>query len=374
MLQSINELQQNIPLTVLHGPPEKLIPTIIKQLDIQAIYYMEDYTPYAIKRDLHIKNLVSVPIIQLPDAVLHAPTMYKAYKVFTPYYDLVRKKLIDKPSNFTSSMLSRCKKLPSIKGYLTVNHAGMINKIKAIIKRDTTLDLNLVQHGGRSLGIKLLNKFSLVCNRYSKTRDNLLDGTSRLSAHLKFGTLSIREVYYACLSREFRRQLYWRDFYLQVAYYFPEVFKGNYRYHIKWKYNKKHYLAWCNGKTGYNLVDAFMTELNTTGYMPNRGRMLVASFLTKILHLNWRLGEVYFASKLTDYDPANNNGGWQWCAGTGVDAQPYFRIFNPIAQEKKYDPDGEYVAKWLPGRAKNPIKPIVDYETERKVALTLFHK
>jgi deoxyribodipyrimidine photo-lyase len=169
----------------------------------------------------------------------------------------------------------------------------------------------------------------------------------------------------------FRKQLYWRDFYMQIGYHFPKVYGNNFKNNIKWINNEKHFDKWCKGKTGYDIVDACMNQLNKSGFMHNRGRMIVASFLTKILHIDWRWGERYFATRLTDYDPANNNGGWQWSAGTGVDAQPYFRIFNPYTQAEKFDPDGAYRKKWL---SRGHIDEIVDYSKEREKALTLILK
>ena len=230
----------------------------------------------------------------------------------------------------------------------------------------------LVQQGGRDAGLACLRSFQKRITSYKTTRNLLTSETSRLSPHLKFGTLSIREVYYECDVAYFRRELYWRDFFMQVSYHFPEVFKHNYRYKIRWSNNKEHLLAWQRGETGYNIVDAAMVQLNTTGFMHNRARMIVASFLTKILHIDWRLGEHYFATRLTDYDPSSNNGNWGWVAGVGVDAQPYYRIFNPYIQQKKFDPKGEYVKRWLGDR--KPIESIVDYEKERKRALTLIQK
>jgi deoxyribodipyrimidine photo-lyase len=161
---------------------------------------------------------------------------------------------------------------------------------------------------------------------------------------------------------------------MQIAYHFPNVFGNNFKHVIKWENNVSYFKKWCNGETGYPIVDACMKHMNETGFMPNRGRMIVASFLTKILHIDWRWGEQYFATRLTDYDPANNNGGWQWSAGTGVDAQPYFRIFNPFTQADKYDSDFIYRDRWLSNNWRDDAvskKYIVDYDVERVRALKL---
>ncbi len=183
-----------------------------------------------------------------------------------------------------------------------------------------------------------------------------MDATSRLSAHLKFGTCSVREVYYAIVQQlspehPLLRQLYWRDFFTHIAFHYPHVFGKAFhpQYdNLVWDNNRGHFQRWAEGTTGFPIVDAGMRELNATGFMHNRVRMIVASFLTKDLHISWRWGERYFAQHLVDYDPAVNNGNWQWAASTGCDAQPYFRIFNPWLQQQKFDPDCQYIYRWIP--------------------------
>ena len=186
-----------------------------------------------------------------------------------------------------------------------------------------------------------------------------LDG----AAYIKFGLLSIREVYLECklLKNELIDQLIWREFYFYIIYYFPDTLAKSQNFNkkfdfIKWNSSKKNFKRWCEGKTGYPIIDACMTELNTTGYMHNRGRLITSNFLNRILGLDWRLGEKYFAQKLTDYDPSVNNGNWQWAAGTGADAAPYFRIFNPILQGEKFDPDGLYTKYYIPELKNLPTK------------------
>ncbi len=224
-------------------------------------------------------------------------------------------------------------------------------------------------------------------------------GTTRLSAYLKFGLCSIREIHEAVskqlgILHPLIRQLYWRDFYIHIAFHFPHVFKRAFkpRYErIQWSYDSSLFQMWCEGKTGFPIVDAGMRQLNTTGWMHNRVRMIVASFLTKDLHIDWRWGERYFAERLVDYDPSVNNGNWQWAASTGADAQPYFRIFNPWRQQKRYDKECKYIKKWIPELSKvkaNIIhkwfkptnldseisypKPIVDHKEESQFAKELF--
>ena len=203
--------------------------------------------------------------------------------------------------------------------------------------------------------------------------------TTRLSPYLKFGVIGIREVARICIREKneaLLRELYWRDFYIQIGFHFPHVFGDNFKGNPKWKFNKKLFDAWCEGKTGIPIVDAGMRELNTTGYMHNRCRMIVSNVLTRLFHINWTYGELYFANKLTDYDPFSNNGGWQWSAGTGADAQPYYRIFNPYTQAKKFDPECLYIKKYVeelrnltPKEIFKITSDIFDYEKERKLAL-----
>jgi deoxyribodipyrimidine photo-lyase len=205
-------------------------------------------------------------------------------------------------------------------------------------------------------------------NHYSKTRDELSKQTSKLSAYIKFGCISIREVYKTFRSKhEFIRQLYWRDFYAGVLFSFPHVLgqalKPNYN-KIKWHHNENWFKNWCNGETGFPIVDAGMRQMNETGYMHNRARLIVMSFLIKILLIDWKHGEKYFATKLTDYDPASNNGNIQWVMGGGSDSQPYFRIFNPWSQQKEHDPSCEYIKTWIPELKDVDNKIILNWETE----------
>jgi len=220
-----------------------------------------------------------------------------------------------------------------------------------------------------------------IIKHYKEQRDYpAVEGTSRLSVHLRFGTISIRELAREAgkLNETFLNELTWRDFYQMILWHFPQVvgrsFKPEYD-NIKWRNNEKEFDAWCNGETGYPIVDAGMRELNVTGFMHNRLRMIVASFLTKHLLIDWRWGEAYFAKKLLDYDLAANNGGWQWAAGSGCDAAPYFRIFNPYLQTKRFDPDLKYIRKWVPEFEELTYpQPIVDHEFARKRCLEVYGK
>ena len=220
-----------------------------------------------------------------------------------------------------------------------------------------------------------------MIKQYKEKRDYpSIDGTSRLSVHLRFGTISIRELAREAdkLNETFLNELIWRDFYQMILWHFPHVVGGSFKPeydNIKWRNNDKEFDAWCEGQTGYPIVDAGMRELNETGFMHNRVRMIVASFLTKHLLIDWRWGEAYFAKKLLDFDLAANNGGWQWAAGSGCDAAPYFRIFNPYLQTKRFDPELKYIRKWVPEFEElTYTSPIVDHEFARKRCLDVYGK
>jgi deoxyribodipyrimidine photo-lyase len=311
----------------------------------------------------------------------------EAYLKFTPYFNQANKKKIDSPKIVRIKIDKINKKL---KHTINLNDA---------MKKFTKINNNLIVRGGRIEAIKVLKLALKNQKHYSKTRDNISYNTSLLSAYIKFGCLSIREIYKSFHSnRDFIRQLHWRDFYSQIIYFYPRVIgnslKENYD-KIKWHNSARLFKAWCDGKTGFPIVDAAMRQLNEIGWMHNRGRMIVSSFLTKILLIDWRLGERYFATKLVDYDPANNNGGWQWSAGTGADSQPYFRIFNPFLQSQTHDPDCEYIKRWIPELREVDndlihnwdkewnkedqhnttgiyIKPIVNYAEQKEKALKMY--
>jgi deoxyribodipyrimidine photo-lyase len=363
MLRSILDLKKEIPLTVDAGLPHEVCEKYIKSHKITHVGFNKDYTPFSIKRDKDITITAKkhgVEVISLHDACLNSPDDVKPYKVFTPYYIVASKIKVREPTPFKYKTV--LKKLST----KTVSLDPLLKEAEANIEE--------IFLGGRTEGLKQLKKFVKDRLTTYKNRDLMTYETSRLGAHLKFGTLSIREVYYSIKPKVeiFTRQLYWRDFYTQIGFYFPHVYGKNFKGSIKWSNSKAAFKKWCDGETGYDIVDAAMTQLNKTGFMHNRGRMIVASFLTKLLHIDWRWGEKYFATKLYDYDPANNNGGWQWSAGTGVDAQPYFRIFNPMSQQEKFDPDKEYIEKWLGKRG--TVAPIIDYKKEREAALKLYSK
>ena len=252
--------------------------------------------------------------------------------------------------------------------------------------------------GGRTSGMRVLTAALRTQAHYEKTRDHLIVETSRLSAYIKFGCVSIREVYHRFVSAfgqrsPLVRQLFWREFYAQILYANPTLLGRslNPRYdNIKWENDRTKFNAWKEGRTGFPVVDACMRQINATGYMHNRGRLIVACFLIKTLLIDWRWGEKYFATKLVDYDVASNSQNWLWVSGGGADSQPYFRIFSPWEQAKKCDPDAEYIKKWVPelkdvevsvihawntkGKYDVYPRPIVDYAVEKQKALKMYEK
>ncbi len=356
MQASLEELnaelnKKSTQLYLFKGNTASILDELIKQQSIQAIYSNRDYTPFARKRDEKIKTLCQKNEVQFSsynDALLTSPESIhkddgKPYTIYTPFFRKASQLNIPEPqSNPYKNYVSE-----KIKG-ASMNH---LNELE--VNRGS----NLLLKGGRKEGLKLIKSIKQLKN-YEELRNIPAkpQGTSHLSAHHKFGTVSIRETYQATLhflgpDSSFISELFWRDFFSHIAFHFPRVFEGCFHQkydQIPWENDKKKFKAWCEGKTGFPIIDAGMRELNETGYMHNRVRMIVASFLTKDLHVDWRWGEQYFARKLIDYDPAVNNGNWQWAASTGCDAQPYFRIFNPMLQHKHYDPDSEYTKKWVP--------------------------
>jgi deoxyribodipyrimidine photo-lyase len=355
MERSLHELDAELKkrgsaLSILHGQAEAVLDTILKHTQVDAVFCNYDYTPFALSRDKKLEKVCAqykVPFYQSHDLLLHAPEEVlkadgKPYTIFTPFY----KKACTLPlqdvdlyhgGSLTPHVLEHSLDHRTIETLLAVEHNDSIQV-----------------RGGRTEGLYLLKKIKSLGD-YKKNRDQLAAQTTHLSAHLKFGTLSVREVYafikdHISHAEVLLRQLYWRDFFTHIAYHFPRVFGHafNERYDaLQWNSTKEHFERWCTGTTGFPIVDAGMRQLNATGYMHNRARMIVASFLTKDLHIDWRWGERYFAQQLVDYDPAVNNGSWQWAASTGCDAQPYFRIFNPWLQQKKFDPECRYIQQWV---------------------------
>jgi deoxyribodipyrimidine photo-lyase len=397
MIESLKDLETEIKnnggkLYFFYEDNIKVIKKCIDELNINAVGFNLDITPYAKKRDDEIIKLckkMEIETLTDYDYYLLEPDEITTgggdpYQKYTPFYDKASKKKIKTPEN--KKKINFKKTSSSLSNRIELNEA---------MKKFTKINKEILMHGGRKEAVKTLKTAVKTQKKYDKTRNNLSTNTSLLSPYIKFGCVSIREVYYTFKgNKAFLKQLYWRDFYAQILNNFPHVLKKSLKENyddVKWKYNKKYLDAWKNGETGFPVVDACMREMNHTGWMHNRGRLIVASFLVKTLLLNWREGELYFAQKLIDYDVPNNNGNWGWVSGTGADSQPYFRIFNPSSQSEKHDPDCKYIKKWLPELKNVPNedvhnweeayedykdikypKPIVDYKEQKEKALKMY--
>ncbi len=396
MIESLNELVQELKdhdgkLYFFYGKAHEVVENICKMGLIDAIFFNQDYTPFSKQRDDAIVKVAArydVSCMIFDDLLLHLPTDVlkkngEPYSVFTPFYKNAQKLMVNEAHQFRYN------------NFYTQKIDGSYHNIPPQVTWQENKNIHV--HGGRSVAQKILRSLKKFSN-YQSTHDFPEHATSNLSAHNKFGTLSIREVYHAIgktlgYEHPLIRQLYWRDFFSIIAFYFPRVF--GHAYHekydrIAWSTNKKKFEQWCQGLTGFPMVDAGMRQLNETGFMHNRVRMIVASFLVKDLHISWLWGERYFAQKLVDYDPAVNNGNWQWAASTGTDAQPYFRIFNPWQQQIKFDPMAKYIKKWIPELVNLTPKqihqldrkpqnvdyprPIIDHQIERSIALESYKK
>lgn len=385
--QSILALQKELVqngsnLIVKTGRPLEIWKQLVSEFRIRSVFYNRDYEPYARQRDDTVQRYLHSQNIEVQDfkdhVIFDKDEISKAdgspYTVFTPYSRRWKERFAQEewnPANIEPNGLNETSSFPSetlAKNFLrqkplpipTLQDIGFEKSDREIPPKFVTRDL---------------------IRRYHQTRDfPFLKGTSRLGIHFRFGTISIREKARkaAQLNETYLKELIWRDFYSMILWHFPRVighpFKNNFD-HISWRNDPKEYKKWCTGRTGYPLVDAGMRELNATGYMHNRVRMVTASFLAKHLLIDWRWGEAYFAERLLDFDLASNNGGWQWAAGCGTDAAPYFRIFNPEEQQKKFDPAFMYVKKWVPefGLPSYP-RPMVEHQFARKRCLETYAK
>lgn len=397
MLRSLQELNNELvkkrsKLYLFSGIAEQVVAKLLDQINIKAVFINRDYTPFSRERDQRIAAVCrknSVDFQSYADALLHEPEEVmkpdnKPYIIFTHFIKKSQHLEVQPPRN---------------NKYENYYQKKIMHEDQLVFRKlSQKSNPNLLVRGGRVEALQLLKKIKSLRD-YSNVRNYpALSGTTLLSAHNKFGTLSIREFYAQILTlfgnkHGLINELYWRDFFTHIAFHYPVVFRESFRQqynHINWSHSKKHFLAWSEGLTGFPIVDAGMRELNTTGYMHNRVRMITASFLTKDLHIDWRDGEKYFAQKLVDYDPAVNNGNWQWVASTGCDAQPYFRIFNPWLQQQKFDPDCVYIKRWVPELAQlssqtihqlSKVKsknianypcPIVDHSVESQKAKAMY--
>ncbi|HEX5150033.1 MAG TPA: deoxyribodipyrimidine photo-lyase [Parafilimonas sp.] len=362
--------KHNSSLQVFYDTPYDAFTKLLKKYTVQKVFTNEDYEQYAIDRDAAIALLLKKHDAELQshkDQVIFSKDEVvkddgAPYTIFTPY----SKKWLAKLDVFY------------LKSYPTKKYFKHFYKDTP--HRIPSLESMGFEKAGKPFPSKKIPVD--IIKDYKNTRDFPgINGTSRLSVHLRFGTVSIRELASTAkeLSNTYLNELIWRDFYHMIHWHFPHVRKGH-SFHkemdaIPWRNDEKEFRAWCEGKTGYPIVDAGMRQLNATGFMHNRVRMITASFLAKHLLIDWRWGEAYFAKKLLDYDYAPNNGGWQWSASTGCDAMPYFRIFNPTAQAKKFDKDLKYTRQWIPELDSYDYpQPIVEHEFARKRALEVYTK
>jgi deoxyribodipyrimidine photo-lyase len=359
-----------------------------KNKTVKTIAYNEDFTPYALKRDKQIKewcNNNNITLITAEDYTLMPLNSVQTgnktwFSVYTPFY---RKSIAN--ANIIPPVEYMNKK--NLVNILYSNYIGDIKQDAIEKYYSNTPNKMLFVNGGRDNAMKILDNISKgIFANYDKERNYPAQaGTTRLSAYLKFGCVSVREVY-EVIKKEYGinhgliRELFWRDFYANITFNKSRILEGQIgkinlafkeKYDsIKWQYNEEWYNKWCKGETGVPLVDAAMRQLNTTGWMHNRCRMIVACFLCKDMLMDWREGERYFASHLIDYDPSSNNGGWQFCSSTGVDAQPYFRIFNPYTQSLKFDPECKYIKYWIPELQDVPIQHIHQWNNKYNLYIT----
>ena len=361
--------KRNSDILVLHGKPKEVWAKLCKDYSIDTVFTNIDYEPYAKERDQDIESLLNAHGIQFKTFKDHCIFDYteilkddgKPYTVYTPYSRKWKSHI--KENTFTSH--------PCAEYYNC-----LIQNVKFDMPSLASLGFEI---GGIPFPSSTVS--SSLIKDYADTRNfPALDATSRLSLHFRFGTISIRDKAKKAmaLSETWLNELIWRDFYIQIMAHFPHAMYGAFKPiydRIEWRNNTQEFEAWCSGKTGYPIVDAGMRELNATGFMHNRVRMVVASFLCKHLLIDWRWGEAYFAEKLLDFELASNNGGWQWAAGSGVDAAPYFRIFSPKLQTERFDPKLVYIKKWIPEHNSLEYpRPIVDHDFARKRCLEVYKK
>lgn len=368
-LEKINQQlkEYGARLLVEYGKPMDVWKTLCDKYSIKAVFVNGDYEPYAFRRDKIISEFLqtkNIDFYSYKDQVIFEKDEVtkddgNPYTVFTPYSK--KWKAAIRNNSFSA--------IPSEKLVANFNKtkSGKVLSLSAI-------GFEMFRYNFPS---SVLDKS--ILQKYAEQRDlPAVNGTSRLSVHLRFGTVSIRELFRQAwaVSEKWTNELIWREFYMSILWHFPHVERNSFKQaydRLRWHHDEPGFQKWCDGQTGYPIVDAGMRELNETGFMHNRVRMITATFLTKYLLIDWRWGEAYFAKKLLDFDMAANNGGWQWSAGTGVDAAPYFRIFSMDSQTKRFDPDFEYINKWVPefGSFDYP-DPIVDYSFARKRCLDFY--
>ncbi len=352
-----------------YGKPFEVWSELLNQFNIKVVYVNSDYEPYAIDRDEQIRQLLHQHNISFhsykDQVVFEKDEIVKdngtPYTIYTPY----SKRWMQKLDTFY------------LKSYPTKKYFKNFLKTKSFPVpelKEMGFENSKVTFPSSEISDELIRNYGEQRNYPG------INGTSHIGVHLRFGTISIRKLATKAkkLSAVFLKELCWRDFYMMILWHFPHVVNGSFKKQydkIQWRNNTKEFDRWCSGQTGFPIVDAGMRELNETGYMHNRVRMIVAGFLTKDLLIDWRWGEAYFASQLLDYELSSNNGGWQWSAGCGCDAAPYFRIFNPAEQTRKFDPDFKYIRKWVPEfEGFNYPEPIVDHKMARERCLMTYKR
>lgn len=397
---SLKEIEKNLQkkgssLHILYGKPEEEIPKLAAKLKVENVFWNRDYEPYAKKRDEIVAKKLKVLGIQsenFKDSVFFEKHEVLTgtrglYKVFTPY----KNKWLENFENTGKNVSNFPCPLKNLKKFENKKNILDFNWYKEIGFQETPSELI----GGTSHALKKLENFKTLISDYNEARNfPARPGTSNLSVYLRFGNLSVRDMIRAALedqsegAKTWLSEIIWRDFFQMILDTNPYVEKGPFKKEfekIKWLGGEKEFKAWCEGRTGVPIVDAAMRCLNETGMMHNRLRMIVASYLCKILLVDWRKGEHYFVEKLLDFDLAANNGGWQWSSGSGCDAQPYFRIFNPYVQSEKFDNEGEFIKIWCPElmslskkeihrppKLPNYPTTIVSYELNRDKALKMY--
>lgn len=424
--------QSNSNLYIFYGDEFSILEDLIKltsnlktnlktntKINLKTISFNQDYTKYSQERDAKIKQLCTsknIECLSLDDICLNPigtvlTTTGKTYTKFTPFWRASANKTIRKPSpntikNYLQSSTEISKKIKTLKHYINISD---VMKPNGVIMGN--INNNIPEQGGRENGLLILKKIS-TWKDYDNERDQLIYQTTHLSPYNKFGCISIREVYWCMVAKLGKdsgiiQQLFWRDFFYNLSWKFPDIYLGtkqsslNPKYHnIIWHENLIDFRKWCNGQTGFPIVDACMRELNVTGYMHNRGRLIVSNFLCRLMHMDWHLGEKYFASQLYDYDPAQNNFGWQVSGAnsSGTTSRPLEQtILNPWLQSIQFDHDGKYIKKWCPeledvlpadlhkwgfdvvnekwlSKGVKYIKPILDYKIEKENNLKMYRK
>ena len=348
-------------LHIYHGDPKKIWSEILQEFSVKAVSWNRDYEPYAIRRDSEIQDMLESKDVQVK--TYRDQMMAEPHEIFKPN---------EEPYTVFTPFSKKWKQIVDIDAQVNmdVRFDGFHSHSNEIP--------SLADIGFTKTDIELPDYTLDIVEDYERTRNiPSLKGTSMLGVHLRFGTVSIREIIQKVGKHEsFLNELIWREFFMHILFHFPTSVKNNFKKKydaVQWRNNGDDFERWKNGKTGYPMVDAGMRQLKETGWMHNRVRMVVGSFLCKHLLIDWRWGEAWFAEKLLDFDLSSNVGNWQWCAGTGCDAAPYFRVFNPTEQQKKFDPDFEYIQTWVPEwNTEKYSKPMIDHKYARDRALKAY--